>query len=242
MQLKEDSSQPLYAQLTTLLKHQIESNQIKPGSRLPSEKELCSQFSVSRITVRKAMNDLAVMGLVYTVPGKGAYVSLPKLREPLKPLSGFSEDMILKGYQPFSRLLHGEVQPADDALAHKLNIPIGTEIVHISRLRMVDPNQIPVAIQTNYLVHMHCTNILNLNLERISLYETLRNVYHLKLDRAETTIAARLSTPDEARQLNLPTPSAVLISDQITYLQTGEVIEIVNSVFRSDLYQMTVIM
>lgn len=242
MLLNEGSGQPLYAQLTTLLKHQIETQQFKPGARLPSEKELCDLFNVSRITVRKAMNDLAVMGLVYTVPGKGAFVSLPKLREPLKPLSGFTEDMIKRGYQPYSRLLNSEIIHADDALASKMNVQPGTEIVHFIRLRMVNPEEIPIAIQTNYLLHMYCSNILNINLERISLYDTLRNVYHLKLDRAETTIAARLATSEELRQLNLIKPAAVLTSDQVTYLPTGEIIEVVNSVFRSDLYQLSVVM
>lgn len=242
MRLNDTLGQPLYAQLTAILKNQILSGRWEPGHKLPSERELCEQYNVSRITVRKALNDLAVQNLIHSVPGKGTFVSLPQLREPLRPLSSFTEDMKRRGYLPYSRVIKAEILHADQAVAQKLKVPQGTEVIHLERLRMVAPDQMVIAIQKNLIPHFRCPNLLNFDLARRSLFEVLRQEYHLILERAETLISARLANSSEIEQLGISRPAAVLVSDQITYLDTGEIIEVVNSVFRSDLYQLFVSM
>lgn len=242
MGLNDIIGQPLYAQLTSILKNRILSRQWEPGFKLPSERELCEQFNVSRITVRKALNDLAVQNLVHSVPGKGTFVLLPQMRDPLRPLSGFTEDMSRRGYIPYSRVLRADILPANQAVAEKLRISLGAEVIHLERLRMVAPDQLVIAIQKNLIPHFRCPNLLDFNLERRSLFDVLRHEYHLVLERAETVISARLANLMETEQLGISKPAAVLMSDQVTYLDTGEIIEVANTVFRSDLYQLTVTM
>jgi GntR family transcriptional regulator len=234
--------QPLYAQLAEILKNQILSRRWEPGFKLPSERELCEQYNVSRITVRKALNDLAVQNLIHSVPGKGNFVSLPQMREPLRPLSSFTEDMSRRGYIPYSRIMKAEIFRADQAAAEKLKVPQGTEVILLERLRMVAPDQIAIAIQKTLLPHFRCPNLLDFDLEKRSLFEVLRQEYHLVLSRAETIISARMANPLEVEQLAITKPAAVLVSDQVTYLDSGEIIEFVNTVFRSDLYQLSVMM
>ena len=71
MQLRPDGAEPLYMQLKTILASQIDRGELQPHQKLPSERELCRTFGISRMTVRHALNTMAQGGLVYTQPGKG---------------------------------------------------------------------------------------------------------------------------------------------------------------------------
>jgi GntR family transcriptional regulator len=241
MNLNPASSLPLYSQLEQHLRAQIVNRELEPGVQLPTERELCETFQVSRITVRRAIDDLSRDNLVYSIPGKGTFVSMSQMKEPLSPLSSFSEDMRRRGLQPYSIILQAEITPAEEALARSLSIKPGVEVVHLKRLRKVFPNNVAVAIQSACLPHFRCPNLLRFNLEKRSLYDVLHSEYNLILDRGETTLFARLASPDEGDQLGIKLPAAVLVSKQVTYLKNGEVIEMVDSVFRSDIYQLTIL-
>lgn len=241
MQLDELSGVPLYSQLEQILRNKIESHEWPMGFQLPSERELCESYQVSRITVRRAINDLTLHNLIQPIPGKGTFVTFTRMREPLRPLSSFSEDMRRRGFLPYSRILQAEILPADEGIAHTLNIPVGGEVIHLKRLRMVAPDNVTVAIQTALIPHSRCPNVLRFDLQKRSLYEVFRDEYQLVLERGETVISARLASTAESEQMKIKLPVAVLVSDQITLINTGEVIEMVNSVFRSDLYQLMIV-
>ncbi len=66
---------PRYQQIKDYLQQQIAVNTYAPDEKLPSEKELCEQFEVSRITVRKALSELEENGAIYRVAGRGTYIS-----------------------------------------------------------------------------------------------------------------------------------------------------------------------
>jgi GntR family transcriptional regulator len=66
---------PYYYQLEVLLRQQIANGRWKVGQRIPSEKQFCEQYAVSRTTVRQAVNDLVALGLLYHVKGKGTFVA-----------------------------------------------------------------------------------------------------------------------------------------------------------------------
>jgi GntR family transcriptional regulator len=232
---------PLHQRISNHLKQQIETRTIKPGAMLPSEKELCSQFAVSRITVRKALSELSAHGLIYSVPGKGTFVSLPQIKAPLSPLSSFTIDMERRGLKVSSRIRIAKIFQADIATAEKFRISPGTEIVRLERIRILLPDQIPVAIQNILLLHSRCPNILSHDLVNGSLYGILQAHYGLVFDRAETIVTARMSTAEENGLLHLQKSSALLQNTHTTYLTSGEIIEVADSVFRPDLYRFEII-
>ncbi len=234
--LDKDSPVPLHVQLRDLLRAQILSGRLAPHTQLPSERELCLQYGVSRITVRQALGELSHEGLIYTTVGKGTYVGVPKVQEELRPLSSFTEDVRRRGMTASSRVLEAMIVPADDHLAELLRMPRGAEVVRLRRLRLA--NGMPLAIQLTWLPHHLCPGLLAYDLASRSLFDILRREYHLRLVRAETGIEAALASPDESELLQLPTPAAVLISEQTTYLDTDAVIEFARSVFRGDSYRL----
>ncbi len=95
----------VYMQIMDSLIDQIENGQLKPGEKLPSERDLSLQLGVSRMTVRRAINDLVTNGLVYRRQGSGTFVAEPKIEQHANMLIGFSESMQQKGLKPGALVL-----------------------------------------------------------------------------------------------------------------------------------------
>jgi len=232
--LEKHSSVPLHIQLTDLLRKQITSNELEPLARMPSERELCDAYGVSRITVRKATCALQNEGLIYTTVGKGTFVAMHSLEEELKPLNSFTQDLERRGMKASSRVLGARILNADDEQALHLRLLPGAEVVWLRRLRLAD--DAPVALQQTCLPHHRCPGILQFDLSVRSLFDVLRKEYRLALAYADTSIVAALASPEECKLLGIESPAAVLVTDQTTYLPDNTIIEIAHSVFRGDKY------
>ncbi len=235
--IRKDSAVPLHIQLAGLLREQIDRKVLAPHDRLPSERDLCEQFGISRITVRKALSTLVQEGRIYSIVGKGSYVAEPQFHEELQPLSSFTEDLARRGVVSSSQVLGASIVPADDELSAALCIPRGAEVVRLHRLRLADG--LPIAIQIAHLPHHLCRDLLRFDFASRSLFDVLRSEYHLALVRTTTSIEAALASPEEARLLQLHRPAAVLISLQTTYLENGDIIELTRSVFHAERYKLT---
>ncbi len=237
MQLRSDSTVPLYMQLKTILASQINRGELRPHEKLPSERQLCRDFGISRMTVRHALSSLAHGGLVYTQPGKGIFVADPRLSLNVQvSLAGWSEDILRSGSIPSSILLEACLCPATLELARALHVTEGEELVRIGRLRMVD--NVPLAVQTAYLPHRLCPDILRYDLATQSLLHVLGKEYGLRLARAEETVRAMLASPEELELLGLSDPAPVLSAERTTYLDTGEVIEFSQGTFCGEWYRL----
>lgn len=104
---------PLYLQLRDELMKSIQDGTVANGERLPSERELCNQYSVSRITVRQALNELEKSGMIYTVQGKGTFVHVPLMNQGLLKVISFGKSLQEKGIQGFTEVLEYD-DPAED--------------------------------------------------------------------------------------------------------------------------------
>jgi GntR family transcriptional regulator len=229
--LDKDSPIPLYIQFKEYLLDRIERGEFEPGQRLPSEREFCDQFGVSRITIRQALNELMRDGLIQSVPGKGTFVAR-KQEEKFHPLASFSQQMRSRGHSPSSRILKQAVISASQRLAQELHIRTHAEVALIERLRLTDGE--PYGLQTAYLPLELCPNILKHDPEKGSLYQTLRDEHGLVPITADNSFEARLAEPEEETLLHLPHPSAVLVMRQTSYLEDGRPIEYTRSIYRSN--------
>lgn len=235
--LLKDTETPLYIQLTDLLRQQIESMQLAPNQRIPSERDLCERYGVSRITVRQAMANLTNEGLITTVPGKGTYVTLPRLAGELQPLRSFTDEMSVRGMTAASKVLGASIESASNTIASQLRVSPGTEVVKLERLRKTDG--LPIAIQTSWLVHHLCPGILRFNMAKRSLYDVFRDEYQLILVSAETSISAALATTEQCDLLKVQPPAAVLLVDQTTLIGNGSILEYTHSVYLGDRYRIS---
>lgn len=246
MGLNRNDSTPLYVQLKALLAARIADGFLKPGERLSSERQLCNEFGISRLTVREGLRELEQEGLVRTVPGRGTFVATPQLDLCVNvSLSGFTDEVRRQGLSPSSALLDARLLtvPSDDLTAELVEImdlQPGDEVAKVERLRLV--NDHPFAQHSLHLNHFLCPHILDHDLAHESLFGLLRDEYGLVLHHAIEQVYAALATRREMELLDLSYPSAVLHAERTTLLDTGEVIEFALATYCGDWYRLRMVL
>jgi GntR family transcriptional regulator, N-acetylglucosamine utilization regulator len=224
---------PLYKQLYHQLHQAIENGEFEAGRRLPSERDLAANNGISRVTTRKAIDMLRQEGYVRAYQGKGCFVAHcgPKSYD-VVPLEGFTAATIRRGMTPTSRLLSRGVVPASSDIADHLRIGEKDKTVRIRRLRL--SNNRPIALDTAYLPYPLCEYLLDIDLERQSLYRTLETQLHIRLAYANQTVQTTLGRDNDLSLLGLRAPAAVFQLQRETYDSQGQVIEFVDAVYRGD--------
>ena len=234
--LKAKSSQPYYEQINEYILYKINTGELAPHDRIPSERGLSEQFGVSRLTAGKAIKELVLEGKLYTQVGKGTFVSDEPINQMLDMLTSFSEDIEKRGQRPGSRLLDARIISASGRLAQALQIPVGASLVMLRRVRLA--NEQPVALEVSHLVASHCPDLLaRFDFERESLYHVLRTHYNIRLVYANQELGARLATPEEAQMLKVEVNSPILSMVRVTYIEDQRPIEYVESAYRGDRYK-----
>jgi GntR family transcriptional regulator len=227
-------SLPLHAQLKEAIISAIAEGKYKADEQLPSQRELCEIYQMSHMTIRRAINELVNEGVIYSVPGKGLFVAKPSKTMDFSTLHGLNEQISRFGMSASTRVLEARLIHASTVLAQTLQVPVGTTLVYLHRLRFADGA--PLAITTAYLPHHLCPNLLETEDATEALLHTLRTVYGLHLAGSRTTVSAELADSTTAELLELASPTAVLIREQITFLDTGEPIEFSRTLSRGDIY------
>jgi GntR family transcriptional regulator len=227
---------PLYAQLKEIIIATIARGDLALGDQLPSQRILCQRYGMSHMTVRRAISELINEGVVYAIPGKGLYVTERKQPAESGPLIGFTEEMAQRGILATSKILAAEIVGASTVLSSALGVAVGTPLVYLRRLRLTDGE--PMAIQSNYLPHGLCPGLLKHDLEHGSLFALLRDGYGLRLADGTRTVESALADAEQARLLGLALPAPLLVVEQLTYLEGGQVIEFVRTAYRGDRYRL----
>ena len=214
---------------------QIQTGNLQPGARLPSENALSEQHGVGRNTIRHALSELTAKGYVESVHGVGTFVTETHFPKTVEFLYGFSQEMAQRGKNVSSQVMEAKIIPADPLLARVLRIQLGAEVVFLNRVRLVDGK--PAAIERAYLPHSFCLGILEHDFAQESLYDVLAAQYNMKPDHAEQEIGAEIATPQVAELMDLTHPAPVLVIRRETRTAEGRVIEYVESEFRADRFR-----
>ena len=222
---------PMYFRIEQGILEQIQSGLLKPGEQLPTEAELAERHGVSRITAKRALDDLVHQGLAYRQQGKGTFVASGRIRD-ISGFGSFSEDIRSRGLTPSSQVvLFQEVYP-DAEIRTRLNLAEGKRAFLLKRLRLADGE--PVAVETAHLPCGLCPGLLEEDLAKRSLFAVLRERYGLTPTWADAEIEARTATSHEADLLKMKAGRPVLEARRTTFTTTYEVIECVDSVYRGD--------
>ncbi len=113
---------PKYYWLKRILIEKIEMEEFKSNVPILTERELMEQFQVSRITVRKAIDELVKEGYLYKIQGKGTYVKDDNYNQDLFEITSCTEDVLKLGKKPEKSIIISEVIKADTKRAKTLNI------------------------------------------------------------------------------------------------------------------------
>ena len=223
---------PRYVQLRMRLESGIESGVLPPNSSLPPEREIAEITELSRVTVRKAIQELVREGLIEQRQGSGSFVREPmnRMEQSLSHLTSFTEDMARRGMDTTSRWLERGVFLPTQAETRALALPEGAEVARIYRLREAGGR--PMALERASLPLDILPNPLEVT---TSLYAVLSE-RGLRPVRAVQKISAINLEAPEAGLLNVPEGAAGLSIERTSYLASGRVAELTRSLYRGDAY------
>lgn len=233
--IERTSAVPLYFQIQQHFAGLIQQGQLRPGDSLPPESSLASQLRVSKMTVRQAMKELEIAGLITRSRGRGTFVAFPRLRHELRRLTSFTEDISTRGMHPGAQTIFFGAASASAEVAEHLGVHPGERILRIRRLRLADGN--PVALHDSFLkgVRVHREELE----QRGSLYALLE-ARGMRLVDADETIEAVPATRQEARWLRVSSGAPLLLVSRTAYRETGEPVEFVRALYRADFYRYSV--
>lgn len=222
----------LYFELKEKIKVMISSGIYPVGSQLPTELELCNKFEVSRTTVRLALQQLELEGIIQKFQGKGTFVSQPKINEVLTPkITSFSEQMKDAGLSSYSKVLAKEIIPAYPSLALSLEINKDDPVIKLVRLRFGGTE--PFQHSTSYVPWKVAPTLIQDDCSG-SLFELLQVKYQITIWKSVETIEPILSNQLVSEMLNIPAGSPAFLLESSTYSSDHVPIEYSSTIVRGD--------
>lgn len=228
---------PLYRAVFSAIQDKIYSGEWAEGALMPPEFELCATFGVSRITVRRALDELSRLGFVERIQGRGTYVRNARLRSGAAN-DGFIETMRIRGRAVSSRLLSRALAEAGPGIALALDLDPHHEIWHFRRLRLVDGR--PMAIMNTYVEKSLGDRMLAFDLERESFYDLYARILGEPIARTDGVVSAVLPDAESCAILGLPEGSAQLWYRSTGRLADGSPVEACYSLFDAACYEFAV--
>ena len=224
-----------YLRVYQLLQNKIQQGIVKPGEKLPTEKELQNEYQVSRDTIRKALGKLEQEGYLHRKAAVGTFVKQTKSDYELTHMKSFSEQMHSRGIQPSSELerieLRTNIKPY---IQDSLKLTEHEKCYCISRTRKGDG--IPMAYETAYIPYKLCPDIQRYLDDQASLYEIYENIYHLELGYGTIYLEAELPAPKLQEKLNISKDSPVLFMKCLTRLKDDTPLYYVECSYIGDKY------
>jgi GntR family transcriptional regulator len=226
---------PLYAQVEEALASSITDGTLSPGARLPTEHNLIEQFAVSRTTIREAVQNLVRRGLVEIHRGKGTFVAQPRISQELTELSGFVEDMQLLGRQASARLVEQAAVPADQTVSRQLELPLGTAVMRIRRVRLAD--NLPLSFDETYLPREIGEKVVQNDLETEPIFSLLEEKYDTPLIEAEYRLEAISADNVVAQALGVSAGSPIFLIERTSYTEGQRPVDYEKLHYRGDQIQ-----
>jgi len=182
---------PRYVMIKNYLLDQIESGEIQPEDKTESENELSKRFSVSRLTVQRAVRELVATGVLNRRQGSGTYVAARQTRYSLFEVKDLAEEMTLRGNEASARVLIQRKIIPDQSVCVLMDLNPDEAVFHAKILRRSDGT--PVAIEDRYARCNVFKNFLSKDFETYSIHDYFAR--HTKLETVETNLKA-ISTDD----------------------------------------------
>ncbi|EQB38046.1 MULTISPECIES: GntR family transcriptional regulator [Virgibacillus] len=231
------SKVPLYLQLMENLIKQIDEQTYQEHEKLPSERELCAMYNLSRITVRQALQELEREGYIYKLHGKGTFVSASTFNQHLVKLYSFTEEMRKLGKTPSTRVLSFKEIAVEDRLAEKMNVQPLDEVYQVVRLRLADDEAL--MYETSYLPKKIFPYLTKEQLMRAPMYDVFSRDYQVVVTRALEKFSATSLRETEAGYLEVTAQQPAMLIRRFAY-HNEQLIEYTVSVARGDKFDYTV--
>lgn len=203
----------LWRRIADQFEQAIAAGDYGADERLPSETDLADRFGVNRHTVRRALAALAERGLVRSARGSGTFVAARRLAYPIGERTRFSEIVGAAGREVGGRLLGHAVEAASGAVARRLGVTAGCEVVRLDILRSVD--RMPVCHAASWVVAARMPDVVRVYRARRSMTATLAHFGVRDYRRQSTGVTAAIGDAVDAARLRLSPGRPVLVVDSV---------------------------
>jgi len=227
---------PKYIQISSWLTEMIQKGRYGVREKLPSESKLSEAFHVNRNTVRQAIADLVVKGVVQKKNGVGSFVTdrpFQAVKYTLQHISSFTDDMNRMGIGPQTKLIHKSVIEAPPEVAEKLMLGREQRVILTERLRL--GNHVPLVVERSYLPYKEFKGILKMRLTG-SLYHLLTRRFHVTLHRSIQTFRAVTLAREDATLLGVAPRSPGIFLESTIYDSRNIPVEVLHAYHRGDKY------
>ena len=206
MKLDANNAVPLYEQLKITLQSQLGTKLYAPGERLPAESELCAKYGVSRVTVRRALDDLVADGVLERKQGKGTFVAQAKSRVTMKPLNdmggGFSDTQYPEGSVKHTRVISKKEYVSNAMEQEALGIGPGDKVQVFLRLMLVD--KAPLFLDRATYAADRFPGLFDQVKDDVSTYKILREQFGVRIMHAKKELGLAYATEEQAALLGCP--------------------------------------
>ena len=235
-ELNKDLPVALYYQLKENIRRKVLSKEWKVGSKIPTETEICNACNVSRITVRKALEELQSEGYLSKIQGRGTFVQKNSIEQKLSKFYSFSEELKQKGLKESALLVDFSTVEAVNGLEQALCIEEKAPLYRVERVRYIDDT--PYAIEQSYIPVGLAPGLTGEQVKTNGLYKSL-NTLGVYMDSAVEQFVAKNLTQEEAKLL-LAKQGEAAISLRRTTNSGVVIVEYCNSIIKGDFFSYTV--
>ncbi|NWF70891.1 MAG: GntR family transcriptional regulator [Chloroflexi bacterium] len=223
-QIDKSSPLPYHYQLREIIRSEIVSNRWKGGDQLPSENQLCEAYSVSRTTVREALDALVSEGLLTREKGVGTFVADPKFMETWSGSTiGFSDSITKQGYLIETKVLEMASAVPSHHVRDELRLHSDDKVILLRRLRFI--MQQPILVVHSYIPEKLFPNLYDIDFTRRSLYQTFRTDYGVHVSRVKRSIEALAAEEGVAELLQVNSGFPVMFIENTAYSQHNTPVE-----------------
>lgn len=233
--LETYSAVPLYQQIMVILRNKIRAGDLAPGDKVMGEAALCDAFNVSRITARRALNELANSGLVLRERGRGTRVSPQAPPDPMRAtLDGLLENVGHIGRTTSVKVLRSGYEPATSEVAEKLQIRPGDKTLHALRVRHVGDQS--MSMLETWVPADIGARIEGQDMSATPLLILLEQA-GIPVASATQTISATLADAPTAMALDVPAGSALIDVRRVVFDTDDRPVEFIKILYLPEAYQ-----
>lgn len=236
---------PLYEKLRDILRREIDSGRYRPGDAIPSERELCREHRISRITVRQAIAGMIQDGLLFRKQGKGTFVARRTVSQGLARIVTFRRTVLDIGMKPSTRILSQGLQPAELETANVLKLPAAGQVLRLVLLGRGDDQPLvvyesfyPPAIGRKMAAAARARERRGRPFSSYDLYGRATGYAPARVNQALEAVAA---DERQARLLGVAPGTALLRVTSIFTDRAGQPLELRRALYRGDYYTFNVV-